>query len=287
MNIVFRLLVVLLIASCSSTSSKIKWDASALSKPESVYFDLPTNSVFISNVAGSPLAKDGKGWISKYSSSGELLVGRWLDGLNAPKGMRSFGDKLFVSDIDEVLEISISQGQILKRYKIKNAKFLNDVATDKVGNVYVSDMFTYKVHKITKTGATVLMNKEHLKKFAPNGLYINNNKLYIATWGRGLNTKTFATKSKGAILVYDLKSKRTKYFSKNVGNLDGIEMLKDGSFITSDWISGDIYSVSKTGKHSLMMNVGQGSADIGLNTKTNTLMIPLMTKDKVLIKNLK
>ena len=62
----------------------------------------------MSQIDGNPAEKDGKGRISKLGLDGTVVTADWVTGLNAPKGLRSFGGTLWVSDIDEVIGIDIA-----------------------------------------------------------------------------------------------------------------------------------------------------------------------------------
>ena len=42
-------------------------------QPESTYYDPTTQQIFISNVAGGPMDKDGNGWISLLKPNGQLI----------------------------------------------------------------------------------------------------------------------------------------------------------------------------------------------------------------------
>src|SRR4051794_13239524 len=78
------------------------WTATqGIDAPESAYFEPVTGYIFVSNVAGKPDEKDGKGWISKLDADGTVLAEKWVSGFNAPKGLRAAGGILWVGDIDE------------------------------------------------------------------------------------------------------------------------------------------------------------------------------------------
>ena len=81
------------------------------SHPESVDLDIPHQVFYVSNLGGAPLDKDGNGFISKVSRDGKLLQLKWIEGLNAPKGMVMNGFTLYVSDIDKLVEIDTRTGQ--------------------------------------------------------------------------------------------------------------------------------------------------------------------------------
>ena len=79
-----------------------------LRQPESALWDSAGGVWLVSNVSGSPLARDDDGFISRLDVMGRPVLWRWIDGadtavaLNAPKGMAIKGDTLFVADIDVV-----------------------------------------------------------------------------------------------------------------------------------------------------------------------------------------
>ena len=94
-----------------------QWETDGLSTPESICFDPGENMFFVSNIVGRPSAKDGNGFITKLDSTGKIVSLKWIDGLNAPKGLAICGNKLFVADIDALVKIDIrkqnSTGYIL------------------------------------------------------------------------------------------------------------------------------------------------------------------------------
>ena len=99
--------------------------------PESAYYDAGSDAVFVSSINGQILEKDGNGFISRLSTDGKVVSAKWVTGLNAPKGLRSVGGTLWVSDIDEVLAIDIASARILRRVRVDGAQFLNDLARDR------------------------------------------------------------------------------------------------------------------------------------------------------------
>jgi hypothetical protein len=64
---------------------------------------------------GQILEKDGNGYISRLTPDGKMASAKWVTGLNAPKGLRSAGSTLWVSDIDEIVAIDIGSGKITQR----------------------------------------------------------------------------------------------------------------------------------------------------------------------------
>src|SRR6478672_10564164 len=90
----------------------VAWEVKeGLSAPESAYYVAGTKTIYLSNIDGEGAKKDGKGWISKIDIKGNVIAAQWVTGLNAPKGIRVTGDMLWVSDIDELVGISIKEGK--------------------------------------------------------------------------------------------------------------------------------------------------------------------------------
>ena len=125
-----------------------------MKNPESVVYAPKQNVLFVSNIDGKPDQKDQSGFISKVSpSNGSIIELNWITGLNAPKGMAIYDNnnsssRLYVSDITDLVEIDIGSGKIIKRFNAPGSTFLNDVALDDQGNIYVSDTVTNTIYKL-------------------------------------------------------------------------------------------------------------------------------------------
>ncbi len=98
-------------------SYPIAWQViDGVQSPESAYFDAASGFVFVSQIGrGGPTGKDGDGYLSKLTPDGKVAAAKWVTGLNAPKGIRSFGGRLWVSDIDQLVSVDIEAGKIAER----------------------------------------------------------------------------------------------------------------------------------------------------------------------------
>ncbi len=247
--------------------------------PESAYFDPESKVLFVSNVAGEALKKDGIGWISQVDPvTGKMLKAKWVQGLNAPKGIRVVKGMLWVSDIDHLVGIDIKAGKIVRNIHIKGAKFLNDTAVGPNGEIFVSDMLTGNIYQLNGKKISVFVKVPEGE--LPNGLLIMGNSLVMAGWGTGMNAD-FTTKLLGHLISFDLKTKRgTLITPVGFGNLDGLETDGNGNFLVSDWIAGKIYLVSN-GRPELLMQKTQGTADIGYIPESKTLIVPNMKESTI------
>lgn len=242
------------------------WQTDTLLKvPESVYFDGRNKVLYISNIDGAPDGKDGKGSIGKVGLDGKIIKVDWVTGLNAPKGMGVYLDKLYVADLDAVSIIDIKAGKLLKSIPVNGAIFLNDITIDKKGIVYVSDTRNKKVFRIANETATIFLDNLQ----APNGLLINNNDLYVL--------------DNGSMLKVEKDKSLTKIADGMNAQTDGIENVKGKNFIVSCW-PGVIYYINADGTKEELLNTTpqkSNTADIGYDAKTRMLYVPTFFKNSV------
>ena len=105
----FFILVILNISSSFASEWKLSWVANDLPNPESVVFDKKRNILFVSNQ--NYTQTEGGGSIGQLSLTGGVLKKEWVKGLNKPKGILIVNDRLFVSDVTELVEIG--SGRVL------------------------------------------------------------------------------------------------------------------------------------------------------------------------------
>jgi sugar lactone lactonase YvrE len=266
----------------SSLMATLLWQVTSLNAPESSHFDAKTNAIYVSNIGGNPTDKDGNGTITKISIDGKVLVQEWAKGLNAPKGITVHKDSLWVSDIDRVAKISINDPSKIEFIDIKDAKFLNDVAVDSRGNVYVSDMVANRIHKIT-TGNKVEVFSEGRDLESPNGLLVSPPYLVVASWGPEMGPD-FSTKSPGSVYLIDLNKRAKHTIIPAEGNLDGLEVLPQslgGGYVYSDWVTGKVYTNQKQQNGRLLLEGLQGAADIGFVPSKKILLVPEMKANRL------
>ena len=249
-------------------------------QPESVLFDHDRDLLFVSNINGGPTEKNGQGFISTVGLDGRIAKLHWLDGLNAPKGMARIGKRLFVSDIDALVEIDIEAERIVARYPASDARFLNDLAADDEGRVYVSDMMTNRIYRLEDGRFEPWVDSPRLA--GPNGLAIVGANLYVGCWGA--MEADFSTKVPGHVLRISLLDRQITDFGADrpVGNLDGIEAFDDGSLLASDWMAGGLMRIAADGHVERLDPLAQGSADIGYDPGSRTVWVPMMKHGKVI-----
>ena len=204
------------------------WVSRGFSSPEGVA--VVGDTLLISNVVGDATEKDGVGWISRVSKEGKILEEKWVEGLNAPKGMAAHNGLLYVADIDTFHTINIETGERLNSYTIQGAVFLNDVTVWN-GEVYASDSARNTIHKLDEKGSRPWVTAPMLS--GVNGLLGQEDRLIVSTMTRGL------------LLSIDADGKIEELASGMV-DADGVAALGGGSFLVSSW-TGRIWHVGPDG----------------------------------------
>ena len=268
----------------NTTQLELVWETLGFNNPESVIYDPSNDVLFVSNVNGSPTEKDGNGYISKVLLDGTILSKKWVIGLNAPKGLAIYEDTLYVADIDTLVAIDIASGTISNSYQVDDAKFLNDVAANNDGRIFVTDMVLNRIHCLCDGQFNIWLESPELEN--PNGLHAEGDHLILAAWG--VMTEGFATEVPGHLKSISISDKSiTSLGGAPIGNLDGVESDgKDGYYVT-DWMDGKLYQINKAGEATLLLELEQGMADHEVILEKNLIILPMMNNDKVLAYKIK
>ncbi len=249
--------------------TKVAETDTLLATPESVLYEATRDVIYVSNVNGDPIAKDGNGFISIINLKGEIIKREWIKGLDAPKGMGIYNNHLFVTDINQVIEIDVEKGEIVNRFVANGAKFLNDIAIDATGRVFISDMTTSDIYLLSNSKLEKWFYSDKFNYL--NGLFILDNSLLAG------NSNT--------IYAINLDSKEMTEFIKESGGIDGLEAIGNGAFIVSDW-TGNISKVSpNTPKELLLSTVDKkiNAADIDFIIEKKILLVPTFFDNRVMI----
>lgn len=255
------------------------WSLEGFKAPESALFDAERGVIYVSNVAGDMVGKDGSGHISRVSPAGELLEAEWVTGLNAPKGLALDGGTLYVSDIDRLVAIDVEAGEIAGEWPAEGAQFLNDAAVDDAGRVFVSDMVQSAIYVLEDDALSLWLAEAALQH--PNGLKVEGDRLVVAPWGPGLKPD-FTTEAGGYLLTVDLATKAIAPFgaTEPVGNLDGLEPVGAGTWLATDWIVGGLYRLESESAERLHP-LGPGSADLGFVPDERLAVVPMTFDNRV------
>lgn len=226
--------------------------------PESVHSDPSKPLLYVSLIDGRSWDADGKGGVGLLNTDGTHYVGDWITGLNAPKGMGIYGDRLYVADITDVVVIDRKKGVILKKIPIEGGINLNDISVDPGnGAVYVSDSKTGKLYRLEKDIPTLYMDSLP----GINGLKVSKKGLYIL--------------AKKQVLLADANKNLQKIADLPNGG-DGVEEVGNGDLIVSEWI-GNVFYVYPNGEKEQLLDrkpEHKNTADIWYVPATHTLYVP-------------
>jgi hypothetical protein len=259
-----------------------------LQMPKSVLWDAGQDVYLVSNINGESAIPNRNGFLSKIGPDGKVIALKFVDGskkgseLNAPKGMAIIGDILYVADISVVRKFDRKTGKAKGEIKIPNAIFLNDLSASPDGKtLYVSDSaVTFKAGNFAGTGndaiytinvkkgsVAVLISDEALHW--PSGLLADEDGVWVVALGAN---HLFHVDQQGGTGPATRLPK---------GGLDGIVKLGDGSFLVSSWEASAIYRGFPRGEFKEVISGIPSPADIGLDSKRNTLLIPIFQKSAV------
>lgn len=253
------------------------WRTPGFDKPESVSWDAKAGVFYVSNLGTDPTSKDGNGFISKLKADGSVDTLKWVTGLNAPKSGEIVDGKLYVTDIDELAEIDIAAGKVLKKYPAPGAKFLNDLAVTADGRIFIADTLTNSIYLFEKGEASVWFTDPAL--IGPNGLTIIGPDLVVSLLGdmsAGLKTQVNVKK-------IDLASKKLSDFgtADPIGNLDGIEPDGEGGVFVTANPQGLLFDV-KPGKQAVEIGkLKPGAADFEYVPDRKLFVIPQMGESEI------
>jgi len=257
---------------------------SGFRSPESAYYDPVSGNVFVSSINGQILDKDGNGYISRLSPAGEMLDEMWVTGLDGPKGLRSIGGTLWVSDIDRVVGIDVATGAIRDRIAVEGAQFLNDLATAPDGTVYVSDSNQSRIYMVRDGRSSVFVEGAELVEQA-NGLLVDGSRLILGTIGPaggGGRGRGRGAPAGGHLFAFDLTTRaRTQVTTEPVGGIDGIEPDGRGGLLVTDVFGRRLLHVAPSGAVRTVVQFAGGGADFGYMPDRRLAIVPFLGEGTV------
>jgi sugar lactone lactonase YvrE len=262
------------------------------STPESVLHDSAQDVYFVSNINGSPTAKDNNGFISRVRPDGAVENLKFIDGgragvtLNAPKGLAVFGDTLWVTDIDIVRAFNARTGAPVDSIKFDSAGavFLNDVAIATTGAIYITDTGI----RFDDVGNVLHPGPDRVFRVGPPP----DRKVTVAArgdslgWPNGITVdpvgKRFIIVSFGppkTVLAWKPADRAPRVVAKGAGGFDGVEVI-GGKIFVSSWTDSSITRFDSTQATKIVTGV-PSPADIGYDAKRNRVLIPVFTGNRV------
>lgn len=280
MRTIMTALCAALTAGAAQAEGTIVWTLDGFAMPESVAADPSSGMLYVSNMGSDPMQKDGDGRIARITADGQLDTADWATGLDAPKGMDVVDGRLYVADIDQLVEIDTSTGQVTNRYMADGAQFLNDVAAAPDGRVFVSDTFGSAVY-VLDAGALSLFVQDAEMLAGANGLIVIDGALLVADLGD--LSGGFENITPGPVVQVDLDTKAVTLFGAEgpVGILDGIEPDGAGGVLLTDNFAGTLLGLKAGGTATELASVGSGAADLEVLPDQGLAVIPITGANQV------
>ncbi|MEW5915928.1 MAG: SMP-30/gluconolactonase/LRE family protein, partial [Gemmatimonadota bacterium] len=257
--------------------------------PESARYDADLDVFFVSNIRGTPSAKDNNGFIARIDATNTdsmTVLARGGQGgvtLHAPKGVAIQGDTLWVADIDVLRGFNKRTGESVANISFArySPRFLNDVAIGPDGSIYVTDTSIQitgsgtqyfgrdKLFVVKGRDVSILLEGQ-AKLAQPNGVVwdTQGNRLLMAPFG-GQSITSITTTNLQPIPI-----------AGGVGGYDGIEILPDGRVLVTSWQDSTVNVVVDGALRKVITGV-DGPADIGIDTKRMVLALPRFSAGRV------
>jgi sugar lactone lactonase YvrE len=276
-------------AATSPTTATKVGETGGMKTPESARYDPELDVFYVSNINGEPSEHDGNGFIAvvpadSTGAATKVLVqgGKNSANLDAPKGLALVGDTLWVADIDHMRAFNRRTGAPIADIDLSTQKatFLNDIAVDGSGTIYVTDtgiaidkkgaMSHPGIDQIFKiTGRTAIAIKADSLDW-PNGI----------AWDSTSGHFIIAPSGGKALRTWKEGDRAATTLVRGPGDYDGVELLSDGRILVASWADSAVHIVQNGIMTTLVPNVS-GPADIGIDTKRNIVAIPRFNDNKV------
>jgi DNA-binding beta-propeller fold protein YncE len=230
--------------------------------PGSVCYDEYTQHIYVSSLGQGVGRNNGLGFISKVDAAGKVLNLKWVKGLNSPAGMATKNGLLYVADGAEVVVISLASGEVRKRIPCPGAKFLNDIALDKSGNIYATDIEAGHIFVDKESSFAPLATAKGISQ--PNGIAVHKEMLYYVNFDNG------------ELWAYNLVTSKASLAAKGLPGADGLVALPNGGFIISQW-EGYLNWVGASGKPQRLLSLKDqalNTADIFYAADKKLLLVP-------------
>jgi sugar lactone lactonase YvrE len=248
--------------------------ADGLNGPEAVRYDPELDVFFVSNFNDEP-AGDSNGFVSMLSPDGEVIVSKFMVGtedkpFHGGRGMFIDQSGLWVVDASGVHLFDRESGEQLDFVDLSefDLGFPNDIVLGKDGALYVTDTGTASLYRIVDREAS-LVTKVPMN---PNGITADpeTGRLLMAPWSGG-----------DEIIAWDIDEERFSSVGKleGGGNFDGIE-IAGNTIIVASQLDTSLHFMAD-GVDSRAIELPGKPADIGIDTKRNTVAVPYVALDRV------
>ncbi|EDL61138.1 SMP-30/gluconolactonase/LRE family protein [Gimesia maris] len=244
---------------------------------ESCVYDATRDLIVVMN-AGVPQTQDeNDGYVSLLNPDGSVHTTKWIgatrDGLtlNHPLGSAIHNGTLYTADIDVVRTFDLATGKPGKAYPVEGSTFLNGIAVNKEGTIFVSNSRPeFRVYKITADGkVSLFVDGDPLN--IPNGVAIDPDGNVVVVNVGNNDVMTFDP-ANGKLI-------RTEHAAE--GGNDGLVILPDGTKYVSSVRFGSVSKISPGKPAEVIASGIPSAASMGYDSKHKQLIIPMNNNNAV------
>ena len=252
-----------------------------LESPSSFVGDQSGVDFFISNINGSPEARDNNGFITKLDASGKVLSLKFIEGgaadvrLHAPKGLALVGQTLYVADLDQLKGFDKTTGKQLVTVSFPassggKAVSLTDVAAGPNGLLYASDQTANSIYRIDSASqhrVTLLIHDDQLA--GPTGVAVHpkTDHVIAVSWEKG---KIFDIAPDGQLTELESNG----FFTGRFQNLSGVDFDQWGNMYVSDFSKGKIWRMTREHRFQVIAEYLPTPSDVGIDRTNNLILVP-------------
>ncbi len=234
-------------------------EAQLLNNPESVVYDSLRDRYLVSNWNTGHMVQIDSNGVQDY-----FVVGQ-----HCYAGLHIVDDVVYVAGRNQgVSGFDLETGQLVMHVSIPGSGVLNDITSDNMGNLYISDVNVHRIYKInlaTENWSTFVSGGLN----SPNGIYFDepHNRLLLVS-SRNLSPLQ-------AISLDD--SSLTTIVYTGVSVLDGLTMDERRNVYFSSWNAHSVYKYDSTFTNppEQVSVHSPEPADISYNAVHNILAVPI------------
>lgn len=250
MKKILSVLFVLLLVNVNNSYSQY-------SSPESVTYDTIGKRYLISNTTSFKIVqRDRNNVVTDFVTVGSSI-----------HGVTVYNNKVYVCNGTRIRGYDLSNASEIMNVTISGSSFLNDLAIDNSGMMYISDFSARRIYKLNTNNSEYWIYVTNTTN-TPNGVYVDapRNRLLICCWGANAPIKAvnFSDSTIANIIT-------TPYT-----NCDGISLDRNDNVYISTWGSQSVvrYDINFSIPAVVVASSLSNPADIFVNKITDTLAIP-------------
>ncbi len=225
--------------------------------PESVAYDSLYNRYLVTNSNGKIMQRSSNGTVTDFVSSS-----------GGTHGIAVFNGVVYACQGSTVRGFALSNAVQVFTATLSGASFLNGIAIDNNGIIYLSDFTNKRIYKLNSSNGAYWQYVTNTVN-TPNGLVLDppRNRLIFCCWGSNAPVK--------AVNLSD--SSMSTLITTSYGNCDGIKLDKYYNVYISTWSPARIirYDINFSLPVTEVVTCGLSNpADIFINKWADTLAVP-------------